>query len=778
MDSLLKEVASLGNREKGLNIWAPILLSVTCGGILTSIFELIKNSNETLCWILLVIFIILSFLLYIKLRDNMRNEQGSITKLKDRIQEVVLCSEDYYNSINQDYLNPDDTLNWDKVYKDCVLNNSGLHSSHLPRITSIIICIFIPSIAIAIPINQSHNFDNHLPEIALILSSLTAIITIYISLRLLKKEKKSEENYKELSVRLHRQELLLNEYEGLLKKHTALYVSKKHANHKELFDKGRALLQSGNTESAIELFNSAIVLNPTNYLYYESRADAFDQMGNEKQALEDYDRAIELSNKENSIRIIHKKAIIQNYLGNIIEAELNYAKAHKTLMNLDETTEKSIDAKEIINLLNDYGNLLLQLNKMSLAEDIFSTAANKCNSLNKNSNDYQELVAMTQINYALLHKKQYKFVKAKEEVLNALQIYRLLAQESPKDYLPDVALALNNLGNIYQGTREYKKALEMYSEAINIRRGLAEQNPDLYLSSLADSINNKADLLLDINDYSTAETNYHEALAIRRQLAESNPDAYLPDVATTLNNLANLHSDTNQLDKAGEEYNEALSIRRQMADKNPNAFLPNVAQTLNNLAILHFSTNQYKEAKEEYNEALTTYRQLAAKNPDAYLPYVANTLNNLANLHYNTKRNMEAEEEYNEALNTYRQLADKNPDAYLPDVAMALNNLGEVYRITNQLDIAEKEYNEALTIRRQLANMNPVAYMPKIANTLYNIASLYLYKNDLPAAEAAAQESLEKYRIMANMSHAAFDKDMKDAEELLERIRKAKEADA
>ena len=74
--------------------------------------------------------------------------------------------------------------------------------------------------------------------------------------------------------------------------------------------------------------------------------------------------------------------------------------------------------------------------------------------------------------------------------------------------------------------------------------------------------------------------------------------------------------------------------------------------------------------------------------------------------------------------------------------------------------------------------MNPIAYMPKIANTLYNIASLYLYKNDLPAAEAAALESLEKYRIMAEKSHAAFDKDVKDAEELLEVIRKTKEADA
>ena len=83
-----------------------------------------------------------------------------------------------------------------------------------------------------------------------------------------------------------------------------------------------------------------------------------------------------------------------------------------------------------------------------------------------------------------------------------------------------------------------------------------------------------------------------------------------------------------------------------------------------------------------------------------------------------------------------------------------------------------------MTIRRQLADKNPDAYLHKVAQTLYNMALLHLARKEYPAAETAAQESLEKYRIMAEKSHAAFDKDVKDAEELLERIRKAKEADA
>ena len=65
-----------------------------------------------------------------------------------------------------------------------------------------------------------------------------------------------------------------------------------------------------------------------------------------------------------------------------------------------------------------------------------------------------------------------------------------------------------------------------------------------------------------------------------------------------------------------------------------------------------------------------------------------------------------------------------------------------------------------------------------MAVTLFNLALLHLNRKKFSAAETAALESLEKYRIMAEKSHAAFDKDVKDAEELLERIQKAKEADA
>lgn len=114
----------------------------------------------------------------------------------------------------------------------------------------------------------------------------------------------------------------------------------------------------------------------------------------------------------------------------------------------------------------------------------------------------------------------------------------------------------------------------------------------------------------------------------------------------------------------------------------------------------------------------------------------------------------------------------------MPNVATTLNNLAVIHKENGQKKDAVAEYNEALVIRRRLEAKSPDTYLSDVAMTLFNIALLHLDMKEYPAAETAALESLEKYRIMAEKSHAAFDKDVKDTEELLEHIRKSKDADA
>ena len=394
----------------------------------------------------------------------------------------------------------------------------------------------------------------------------------------------------------------------------------------------------------------------------------------------------------------------------------------------------------------------------------------------KNTHPYIVAFSLNRVGYALDDINH--FSEAEHYYKLALDLFRQLEKGKNDPYKDDIAMVLNNLAVLHNNTNQLDKAEEEYNESLTTYRQLAAQKPDAYLPAVATTLNNLAILHRNTNQLDKAEEEYNEALTIRRQLAAQNSDAYLPDVAMTLNNLAILHNNTNQLGKAEEEYNEALTTYRQLADKNPDAYLPDVAMTLNNLGLLHTDTNQLDNAEKEYNEALTIRRQLADKNPDTYLPKVAGTLNNLANLHSDTNQLDKAEEEYNEALSIRRKLADKNPDAYLQYVADTLENLAILHSDTDRLQDAEEEYKDVLSIRQKLADKYPNAYLHKVAQTLHNMAFLYLDRKEYPAAEVAALESLEKYRIMAEKSHAAFDKDVKDAEELLERIRKAKEADA
>ena len=372
------------------------------------------------------------------------------------------------------------------------------------------------------------------------------------------------------------------------------------------------------------------------------------------------------------------------------------------------------------------------------------------------------------------------FNKAEHYYQLALEVICKLKDSEPNTYKILRSTTLNNLALIHSSTNQLAKAEEEYNEALTTHRQLADKTPDAYLPYVATTLNNLANLHRNTNKLDKAEEEYNEALITYQQLADNNPDAHLPNVAMTLNNLANLHQNTNRLDKAEDEYNKALITYQQLANQKNNDHLSSVAMTLNNIANLHFINNQLDKAEEEFNESLRTYRQLAEQKTDAYLPDLATTLNNLAILHKNTRQLDKAEDEYNEALIIRRQLADKDSDAYLPYVAMSLNNLANFHSVTNQLGKAEVEYNETLSTYRQLSAQSPDAYLPYLAGTLYNLALLHLFKEerDLPAAEASALECLDMFRIMSEKSPAVFNPSVQKAKELLEVIRKAKEADA
>ena len=62
--------------------------------------------------------------------------------------------------------------------------------------------------------------------------------------------------------------------------------------------------------------------------------------------------------------------------------------------------------------------------------------------------------------------------------------------------------------------------------------------------------------------------------------------------------------------------------------------------------------------------------------------------------------------------------------------------------------------------------------MPYVAITLYNMAILFAQQKQYGDAEKAAEESLAIYQQMVQKNESAFGSDVKNAQQLLDRIRK------
>ena len=415
--------------------------------------------------------------------------------------------------------------------------------------------------------------------------------------------------------------------------------------------------------------------------------------------------------------------------------------------------------------------IVLRIQLLSAAKSDF-TWVQQCINL------YRQAVAFARPCYApfdlaSLVFSQAKFLQENNQFKEAAEAYlEVLSYFREQGDLPNVAGTLNNLALLHSDTHDFKVAEKEYQEALGIRRELAKTTPEAYLPDVAGTLNNLALLHSGTHNFKVAKKEYREALAKYRELAKTTPEAYLPDVATTLNNLAVLHYYTHDFKAAKKEYREALAKYRELARTTPEAYLSDVATTLNNLANLHRDTHDFKAAEKEYREALAKYRELARTTPEAYLPDVAMTLNNLAVLHRNTHAFKAAEKEYQEALAKYRELAKNAPEAYMPYVAITLYNMANLHSNTHAFKAAEEEYQKALDIRRELAKNAPEAYLPDVAMTLYNMAILFAQQKQYGDAEKAAEESLAIYQQMAQKSESAFGSDVKDAQQLLDSIRK------
>src|SRR5260221_3096143 len=159
---------------------------------------------------------------------------------------------------------------------------------------------------------------------------------------------------------------------------------------------------------------------------------------------------------------------------------------------------------------------------------------------------------------------------------------------------PDTAKALYELGmkNISASPQE---AVNAFLEALHLYRQLAEEDPDAYLLDAGTILNNLGNLYCEMNRMKEAEEALGDALRIRYQLARSHP-GHLPDLAMTWHNLGRFYHKAGPTQKAEQAFEEAAKIYRGFTDPRFSARLLRLTTTLDCLADLYLETRQLQQA--------------------------------------------------------------------------------------------------------------------------------------------------------------------------------------
>ncbi|MFX0029289.1 MAG: tetratricopeptide repeat protein [Candidatus Hermodarchaeota archaeon] len=342
--------------------------------------------------------------------------------------------------------------------------------------------------------------------------------------------------------------------------------------------------------------------------------------------------------------------------------------------------------------------------------------------------------------------------------LNALEIYKRLAQQYYKIYLPYIAAIEKNLGTLYVDLKRFEEAEKIYLDALNVYNELQRQyydvhSPDIELTQSDDVYkitNGEESYLNELQAYNelmkryfdvylpdkTSLQNYFGNVCIDLDLLEDiqdgeidSPDSYkklakmcydmyLSDVATTQNNLGTIYVEEGKYEKAENMYLESLKIRKKLAELYPDKILPDLAFTFVNLGDLYAYQNKFADAEKMYREGLNVSKKLAGIYPEVYLYNVGIIQNCLGTVFIKLEKFKEAEAIYLEALNVFKTFAKEHPKTYSYDVAIVQNNLGSLYITLENLEKAEYYLNKALKND------------PSNIDILYNKAGLESLKNN------------------------------------------------
>ncbi len=431
---------------------------------------------------------------------------------------------------------------------------------------------------------------------------------------------------------------------------------------------------------AIEGYQKAIELNPTEAWPYHNLAFIHKNMEQYHQAVPLYQQAIERFNNDRD------KAVAWNNLGNVygfLGHNQDAIEAYKQAINLDDTYALP---------WNSLGETYAQLDRQNEAIEAYQQAITRnpdyvlawknLGDVYKALDRYDEAIRAYQRAIELnksypwpyhhlgeIYEEQGDLERAIDHYQQAIDrhesrehkavlwdnigsIHRVLGQNDKAieafrrstSLDPGYAAPWYSLGNIYAALDRDQEAIEAYKQAI-----MASPDKPWPYHSLA---------LV----YEKIER-YEDAVAFYQQAIDRHTDDR--DKAVTWDSLGNVYSDV-------ARYQDAVHAFKQASKLNPDYAVP-----WNSLGDVYKALNNYPQA-------VAAYKQAIKLDPNYAWPY-----NNLGMVY-------EAMGEYDLAISTLKQVINRHTDN--EDKALSWNTLGDVYNTLNREHEAVAAYEEAIRL--------------------------------------------------------------------------------
>ncbi len=275
----------------------------------------------------------------------------------------------------------------------------------------------------------------------------------------------------------------------------------------QLFQQGTELLNSGESQAALEVFQQVLdIVRRLNQRLGEAGtlsqiALAYYNLGEYQQARESYQQALTIYTEEKNL---NGQGVILTNLGELYQNIGPYQKA-------------------------------LESHEQALA--IFKTLEDRPKQ--------GAIISNLGVVYQTLGQDQ----EALQYYQEALEIHRQFRDNRWQ------ATILNNLGSIYEKLAEYERALDSFQEAL----ALAEQEGDRIEKGRI--LNNIGRVSSKLGQQQRALQSLQQALMIRREIQDR------PGEGTTLHDMGTVYRDLGQYEVALQYYNKALEMARKMSSR-------------------------------------------------------------------------------------------------------------------------------------------------------------------------------------------------------------------